>query len=165
MSGQAFLIEENASGNDVLDCAMRAKFLDFLAKFDIILMKGTMKMKKGNKKENDKNRYALRFRYWSEKEGRIILEISMTTSSLRKARSEFRNQLGITVSAEIEPNVLKEIVKAGYVVAAGSFLMGADRFAMTLTDTLKPNEMPPMFAFTDTGDNWIVQRFNPPAAE
>ena len=140
-------------------------FLIFWAKFDIILMKGTMKMKKGNKKENDKNRYALRFRYWSEKEGRIILETSMTTSSLRKARSEFRNQLGITVSAEIEPNVLKEIVKAGYVVAAGSFLMGADRFAMTLTDTLKPNEMPPMFAFTDTGDNWIVQRFNPPAAE
>ena len=116
------------------------------------------------KKTKDKDRYVLRLKFWTEGEESNALEGTMTTDSLRKARNEFRSKLKCVICAKIERELLKEIVEAGYVVAAGSFFNGSNRFAMSLADTAKPYRDPPMFAFTATEDGWTLQRFNPPDA-
>lgn len=113
------------------------------------------------KKAKHKDHYVLRLKFWTEGEEANAIEGTMTTDSLRKARNEFRAKLKCVIRAEIEREVLKEIVEAGYVVAAGSFFNGSNRFAMLLTDTSKPFSNPPMFAFTATEDCWTLQRFYP----
>ncbi len=113
------------------------------------------------KKTRDRDRYVLKLRFWTEGEESNAIEGTMTTDSLRKARNEFRAKLKCVIRAEIEREVLKEIVEAGYVVAAGSFFNGSNRFAMLLTGTSKPFSNPPMFAFTATEDCWTLQRFYP----
>ena len=116
------------------------------------------------KKSKDKDRYVLRLKFWTDGDESNALEGTMTTDSLRKARNEFRAKLKCVIHAEFERDILKEIVAAGYVVAAGSFFNGSNRFAMSLVDTAKPFRNPPMFAFTATEDGWTLQRFNPPDA-
>ena len=114
------------------------------------------------KKSKDRDRYALMLKFWTEGEESNALEGTMTTDSLRKARNEFRAKLKCVLRVEIGRELLREIVEAGYVVAAGSFCNGSNRFAMSLVDTAKPYRDPPMFAFTATADGWTLQRFNPP---
>ena len=114
------------------------------------------------KESRKKDRYVLKLKFWIEGEEANALEGTMTTDSLRKARNEFRSKLICVICAKIERELLKEIVEAGYVVAAGSFFNGSNRFAMSLVDTAKPYRDPPMFAFTATEDGWTLQRFDPP---
>ena len=123
-------------------------------------MKGTFKMKK----TRDRDRYVLKLRFWTEGEESNALEGTMTTDSLRKARNEFRSKLKCVLRVEIGRELLREIVEAGYVVAAGSFFNGSTRFAISLVDTANPYRDPPMFAFTATADGWTLQRFDPPNA-
>ena len=114
------------------------------------------------KKSKDKDRYVLRLKFWTEGEESNALEGTMTTDSLRKARNEFRSKLKCVLRVEIGRELLKEIVEAGYVVAAGYFFNGSNRFAISLVDTAKPYRDPPMFAFTATEDGWTLRRFDPP---
>lgn len=114
------------------------------------------------KKSKDKNRYVLRLKFWTEGEEANAIEGTMTTDSLRKARNEFRAKFKCVIGAEIGRELLKEIVEAGYVVAAGSFFNGSNRYAMSLVDTAKPYRDSPMYAFTATKDGWTLQRFDPP---
>lgn len=116
------------------------------------------------KESRKKDRYVLKLKFWIEGEEANALEGTMTTDSLRKARNEFRSKLKCVICAKIERELLKEIVEAGYVVAAGSFFNGSNRFAMSLVDTAKPYRDPTMFAFTATESGWTLQRFDPPNA-
>ena len=108
-------------------------------------------------------RYRLMFKFWKDGEEKPLTESTFTTDFLQSARAEFRRQLRMLIYPnEIDRETMKTIVASGYVVAAGPFLMGdADRFAMLLTDTLKPVENPPMYAFERCRDGWSMRCFMP----
>lgn len=115
------------------------------------------------KVETSKDRYVLRIRYWKEGAETPIMNSTMTTGSLRNARSEFRSQLTNVLGIRIDRNDMKMIVEAGYVVVAGPVMHDADRFAMLLTDGEHPVENPVMYAFEWQNAIWTLRRFAPPS--
>ena len=115
------------------------------------------------KVKTSKDRYVLRFSYWKDGAEVPIMDTTMTTGSLRNARSEFRFQLSNALGIQIVRQDMKKIVDAGYVVAAGPVMHDADRFAMLLTDSAHPVANPVMYSFEWQNETWTLRRFTPPA--
>ena len=112
-------------------------------------------------KETAKKRCTLLLKFWKEGAEKDALEGTMTTDSLRAARTEFRSKMRSLLPYDaLSRELQKEIVECGYVVAAGHFVNDTDRFAMLLIDSERMVENPPMYAFTLGDNGFHVQRFN-----
>lgn len=121
-----------------------------------------MRKSKVNRKPGDDSRFALVIKYWREDNPDFNTEATMTTDSLRAARNEFRSRLRDVLSpAEISREVMAEIVKAGYVVAAGPVDVLYDHFAMVLVDRKNGKQPLGMYAFDFNGDGWSIKYFTP----
>ena len=113
-------------------------------------------------KKTKQSRCTLLLKFWNDGNEEHALEGVFTTDSLRAARSEFRKKLKqLLYGDKLRPEETKAIVEAGYVVAAGRFVNGTDRFAMMLRDQKNPVEHPPMYAFTIFENGFHLQRFDP----
>ncbi len=108
---------------------------------------------------NDDERFVLKVEY--SREGETTMEGTMTTGSLRSARNEFRARLTDALGIRIRRDHMKAIVEAGDVAVVGPIAPDADRFTMTLTDSLYPALNPPKFIFESSGNSWLMRRILP----
>ncbi len=111
-------------------------------------------------KEIAPKRCTLKLKFWKEGSDEDAMEGVFTTDSLRAARTEFRRKMRALLPYDaLSRDLQREIVKCGYVVAAGSFVNGTDRFAMLLIDQKHMVENPPMYAFTLYDNGHRIQLF------